>query len=240
MAEAWCFLGVFLMSPSGRYDGPVKPAKHPREDQTSEDLGPAQAGPPKGRSAKIERQTKETSIKLDLSLDGGKVSLGLDGLGFFSHMLNTMAVYAGFGLSIRASGDFWVDQHHSVEDLGLVLGQALAEALGDWSGHARFGSALVPMDEALAEVILDIGRRPYLHFEVNWPQPLTGEFELCLVEEFFRAFSNKAGLTIHLIGRHGRNSHHLCEAIFKAAGLALGRAVAPRGQDGPFSTKGAL
>jgi imidazoleglycerol-phosphate dehydratase len=241
------------MSPSGRNDRPVKPAKHDpvinNADslaQPDPDLKNAESLALPERAAKISRLTKETAIDLSLSLDGGPVSLDLEGLGFIGHMLNTLATYAGFGLTLSLKGDNFVDQHHGVEDLGLVLGLALEKALGDYTGHARFGSALVPMDESLAEVALDIGRRPYLYFEVNWPQPTSGQFELCLVEEFFRALSQKAGLTIHLIGRHGRNSHHLCEALFKAAGLALGQATKLRVSDGskgpdqPFSTKGVL
>jgi imidazoleglycerol-phosphate dehydratase len=189
----------------------------------------------------VERRTRETSIELSLSLEGGEVALeDPRALGFFGHMLNALASYAGLGLRLSLNGDPWVDLHHSVEDVGLVLGQALAQALGDYSGHARFGWALVPMDESLAEAAVDLGRRPFLHFGVEWPQPRTGDFELCLVEEFFRAFCQKAGMTLHLLGRHGRNSHHLCEALFKSVGLALGQALASRSQEGPFSTKGAL
>ncbi|MDR2387860.1 MAG: imidazoleglycerol-phosphate dehydratase HisB [Deltaproteobacteria bacterium] len=223
------------MSPSGRHDGPVNPAKHPKN--------PAPETPGlvlQVRTTRVTRKTKETDIDLSLSLGGGQVSLDFENLGFFGHMLNALATYAGFGLSLTGKGDKYVDQHHTVEDVGLVLGQALSQCLGDFDGHARFGSALVPMDEALAEAVIDLGRRPFLSFQVNWPQSQTGSFELCLVEEFFRAFSQKAGMTIHLIGRHGHNSHHLCEALFKATGLALAQATAPRDQKGPFSTKGIL
>jgi imidazoleglycerol-phosphate dehydratase len=154
-------------------------------------------------------------------------------------MLNTLAVYAGWGLTLTGTGDTNVDDHHTVEDVGLVLGEALAICLGDFSGHARFGSALVPMDEALGEAALDAGRRPYLNLEVNWPQPISGQFEMCLVQEFFQALVQKAGWTLHLTGRHGANSHHLCEAIFKATGLAAKAALAKKpGQ--VFSTKGML
>jgi imidazoleglycerol-phosphate dehydratase len=154
-------------------------------------------------------------------------------------MLRTLAVYAGWTLEIGGRGDLEVDAHHLVEDAGLVLGEALSVALGDFSGHARFGWALVPMVEALAEAALDAGRRPFLRLEAAWPQPTTGDFELCLVEEFFRALCQKAGWTLHLAARHGSNSHHLCEAVFKAAGLAARQALAER-PGGVFSTKGAL
>lgn len=190
------------------------------------------------RRAIVNRQTKETDIKLELSLDGGPIRID-SGIGFFDHMLKALATYAGWGLTLTATGDLKVDQHHTVEDVGLVLGQALAESLGDYSGHARFGSSLTPMDEALAEAAVDAGRRPFLHFAVQWPQPVCGEFEVCLVEEFWRAVCQRAGLTLHLMGRHGQNSHHLAEALFKGAGRALALALAPRA-GGVLSTKGVL
>ena len=227
------------MCPSGRHDGPVKPAKPPRTDAGAAESPPQSQAEP-NRAAKVSRQTKETQIELSLTLGGGQVALDFKSLGFFCHMLNALATYAGFGLALTVKGDMFVDWHHTVEDVGLVLGEALAQTLGDYSGHARFGWALVPMDEALAEAVVDAGRRPYLHFAVDWPQPVTGTFDLCLVEEFFRALAQKAGLTIHLTGRHGRNSHHLCEALFKAAGLALAQATARREGKGPLSTKGLL
>ena len=187
----------------------------------------------------MARKTRETDITLELSLDGGG-GVEIDtGIGFFNHMLAALAAYAGWGLKIKAEGDLEVDHHHTVEDVGLVLGDALAASLGDYSGHARFGSALTVMDEAMTEVALDAGRRPYLHFEVNWPQSVCGEFEVCLVEEFWRAVSQRGGLTLHIIGRHGRNSHHLAEAVFKGAGRALAQALAPR-PGGVLSTKGLL
>ncbi|MDR0882498.1 MAG: imidazoleglycerol-phosphate dehydratase HisB [Candidatus Adiutrix sp.] len=190
------------------------------------------------RQAQISRRTKETDIQLELSLDGGPVVIDT-GLGFFNHLLTALATYAGWGLSLKAQGDLEVDAHHTVEDVGLTLGQALAESLGDYAGHARFGAALIPMDEALAEAALDVGRRPFLHFEFQWPQPVCGHFELCLVEEFWRAVCQRGGLTLHLTGRRGRNSHHLAEAAFKCAGRALAQALAPQ-TGGPVSTKGML
>ncbi|MDR2455144.1 MAG: imidazoleglycerol-phosphate dehydratase HisB [Deltaproteobacteria bacterium] len=191
------------------------------------------------RRAAVSRKTKETDLKLELALSSGPVAIPKGFPGFFGHMLNTLATYAGWSLAIEGRGDLEVDAHHLVEDVGLVLGEALEASLGDFSGHARFGKALVPMDEALAEAALDAGHRPYLRLEAAWPQPTTGDFELCLVEEFFRALVQKAGFTLHLIGRHGQNSHHLCEAMFKAAGLAAREALAERG-GGVFSTKGVL
>ncbi len=187
--------------------------------------------------AQVARKTRETDIELSLDLAGGPVEIRT--AGFFDHLLTALASYAGWGLAIKAEGDTHVDDHHLVEDVGLVLGEALAEVLGDYSGHARFGQALIPMDDALAEVALDAGRRPFLHFEVQWPQPVCGRFEMVLLEEFWRAVCQRAGLTLHIMGRHGRNSHHLAEAIFKAAGKALAQALAPRA-GGVLSTKGML
>jgi len=191
------------------------------------------------RRAAVTRQTKETDIRLNLDLDGGAPISVNTGLGFFDHILTALGTYAGWGLLIDATGDLHVDHHHTIEDVGLVLGQAIAESLGDYSGHARFGSSLTVMDDALAEVALDLGRRPFLFFQVDWPQPTCGQFEVCLVEEFWRALSVKAGLTLHIIGRHGQNSHHLAEAIFKGAGRALSLGLARRA-GGTLSTKGKL
>jgi imidazoleglycerol-phosphate dehydratase len=175
---------------------------------------------------------------VELTLDGGPVEIET-GVGFFNHLLEALALYAGWSLKIRARGDLEVDAHHLVEDVGLVLGEALAGALGDYAGHARFGSALTVMDDALSEVAVDAGRRSYLHFQAVWPQDRSGEFEMALVEEFWRSLVGRAGLTLHIIGRHGRNSHHLAEAVFKGAGRALAQALAPR-DGGVISTKGRL
>ncbi|MDR2351953.1 MAG: imidazoleglycerol-phosphate dehydratase HisB [Deltaproteobacteria bacterium] len=190
------------------------------------------------RYSKIFRQTKETSINCDLNLDGRNINISTPS-GFFSHMLTALATYAGWGLTLEVTGDIQVDYHHTVEDTGIVLGKALSESLGDFSSHARFGSVLVPMDDALAEVALDAGRRPYLHFEAIFPQPQTRDFDFCLVEEFFRALTTHAGFTLHLTGRRGQNSHHLAEALFKGMGMACRRALAPR-EGGTLSTKGVL
>jgi imidazoleglycerol-phosphate dehydratase len=187
----------------------------------------------------VERRTLETELVCELALTPGAIEIDLNAPGFFVHMLRTLSAYAGWSLTLRGRGDVEVDAHHIVEDAGLVLGEALGLALGDFSGHARFGWALVPMDEALGEAALDAGRRPLLRLSAEWPQPTTGDFEMCLVEEFFRALCQKAGWTLHLTGRHGANSHHLCEAVFKAAGLAAKAALAERG-GGPLSIKGAL
>jgi imidazoleglycerol-phosphate dehydratase len=190
------------------------------------------------RAGLAARKSRETDIAVELALDGGTVDIET-GLGFFDHLLEALALYAGWALKIRAKGDLEIDAHHLVEDVGLVLGEALAAALGDYSGHARFGSALTVMDDALSEAAVDAGRRPYLHFQAAWPQDRCGEFEMALVEEFWRALAGRAGLALHIIGRHGRNSHHLAEAIFKGVGRALAQALAPRA-GGAFSAKGRL
>lgn len=190
------------------------------------------------RTAAVARRTKETDITLELGLDGGPVDVKT-GIGFLDHMLTALAVHGGWGLSLAVAGDTHVDAHHTVEDVGLCLGEALAQALGDYSGHARFGSCLMVMDDALAEVAVDAGRRPYLVFEADWPQPACGQLEMALLPEFWRAVCQKGGLTLHIVGRHARNSHHLAEAMFKGAGRALAQALAPRAGGAP-STKGGL
>ncbi|MDR1079518.1 MAG: imidazoleglycerol-phosphate dehydratase HisB [Deltaproteobacteria bacterium] len=191
------------------------------------------------RQARTSRSTRETEISVSIALDGGAVRIETP-CGFFTHMLTALASYAGWGLELAAEGDHHVDLHHTAEDTGLVLGDALSLALGDFSGHRRFASALVPMDDALAEAALDAGRRPFLHFEADFPQPSAGTWDFCLTEEFFRALVTRAGWTLHLTGRRGRNSHHLCEALFKATGIAAASALAPRTGTGPVSTKGVL
>lgn len=190
------------------------------------------------RTATVHRKTKETDITVALTLEGGAVTINT-GIGFFDHMLTALGFYAGFGLEITAKGDLHVDAHHTVEDVGIVLGQALAQALGDKVGITRFGSAFVPMDESLARAVLDISARPYLVYDAVMPQERIGDYDSCLTVEFLRALTLHGGLTLHMAGLYGVNAHHLTEAMFKALGLALKQAVAVRG-DGVTSTKGAL
>lgn len=190
------------------------------------------------RTATVHRKTKETDITVALTLEGGAVTINT-GIGFFDHMLTALGFYAGFGLEITAKGDLHVDAHHTVEDVGIVLGQALAQALGDKVGITRFGSAFVPMDESLARAVLDISARPYLVYDAVMPQERIGDYDSCLTVDFLRALTVHAGLTLHMAGLYGVNAHHLTEAMFKALGLALKQAVAVRG-DGVTSTKGAL
>lgn len=190
------------------------------------------------RTASITRTTKETDIALKLSLDGGAVSVST-GIGFFDHMLTALAFYAGWGLELTVKGDLQVDGHHTVEDTGIVLGQALREALGDKKGIRRFGSAFVPMDEALCFTALDFSNRPYLVFDAEMPQPMIGGYDACLTAEFMRALAMNAGLTLHQKCHYGANAHHITEGLFKSLGLAIKDAVKVEGT-GVVSTKGVL
>lgn len=190
------------------------------------------------RAAEISRQTRETDIRLTFCLEGGERQINT-GIGFFDHMLNSFAVHGGFGLSLHCEGDLYVDGHHTVEDCGIVLGQALAACLGDKSGIARFGQAFVPMDEALGFCALDISGRPYLVFDAPMPQPQCGGYDTCLTVEFMRALAVNAGLTLHLKAVYGDNAHHITEALYKALARALKQAVTETG-GGILSAKGVL
>ncbi len=190
------------------------------------------------RKAEVKRKTKETDIEITFCLDGGESDI-YSGIGFFDHMLNSMAVHGGFGLVLRCKGDLEVDAHHSVEDCGIAIGGAIAQCLGDRSGIARFGHAFVPMDEALGFCALDISGRSYLVFDVNMPQEMCGQYDTCLTEEFMRALAVNAGITLHLRSEYGKNSHHITEALFKALGRALRQAVTETGTE-VLSTKGVL
>lgn len=193
------------------------------------------------RTAAVERRTAETKICLSVQLDEPKTPLVQTGLGFFDHMLVLLGRHGFFGLQLEAQGDLEVDGHHTVEDTGICLGQALQQALGDKAGIARYGTAFVPMDEALAMVSLDISGRPYLVFEAQLPFGKVGDFDLELVEEFLRALSVHAGLTLHVRLLSGKNAHHMVEAIFKALGRALAEAMAKDSRvRGVLSTKGTL
>lgn len=190
------------------------------------------------REAKVQRKTKETDISLSLSLDGGAVDVKT-GIGFFDHMLEAFAVHGGFGLTVRARGDLEVDCHHTVEDTGIVLGKAFAEALGNKSGILRYGSFTVPMDEALAFAAVDISGRPYLVFTAQFEEERVGAFDTCMTEEFFRALAFNAGITLHIRVEYGKNVHHMIEAAFKAAAHAMNEAVRQNGK-AVLSTKGVL
>jgi len=192
------------------------------------------------RTSNRERRTAETQIKLSLDLDGGEYSAAT-GVGFLDHMLDLLARHGRLGLRVEADGDLQTGAHHTVEDVGIVFGQALDEALGDRAGIRRYGSALVPMDEALAECAIDISGRPYVAFDAELPEVSIAGFDADLAAEFFRAVANSAKLTVHLWVRSGTNAHHMIEASFKAFARALRVAVSIDPEEsGVPSTKGTL
>jgi len=196
-----------------------------------------------GRRAERRRATKETRIEVSLDLDGTGSTSVTTGLPFFDHMVDQLGRHAGFDLVVRAEGDLEIDSHHTVEDVGIVLGGCLAEALGDKAGIRRFASVLVPLDEALIEVALDVSGRPFLAYDVPFAPDTPGlgapPFDPQLAEEFWRAFATAGGLTLHVRRKEGRNTHHVVEAVFKAVARALRDAVRVEGGGVP-STKGAL
>jgi imidazoleglycerol-phosphate dehydratase len=195
-----------------------------------------------GRTATITRTTSETDISLTLNLDGSGAAEIDTGIGFLDHMLTALARHALFDLTIRAAGDLQIDCHHTTEDVGIVLGRAFAQAIGDKRGIRRSGHALVPMDEALAEVAVDISGRPFLAWQVPFERHRIGEMDTDLFEEFFRAFAMNAAITLHVMHRAGHNAHHVAEACFKATARALRSAAEPdaRAAGTIPSTKGAL
>jgi imidazoleglycerol-phosphate dehydratase len=194
------------------------------------------------RSATITRKTKETEISVTALLDGAGAADVQTGVGFFDHMLDQIARHSLIDLTIRAKGDRHVDDHHTVEDVGIGLGQAVAKALGDKRGIVRYSDCLLPMDETLTRVALDISARPFLVFKVDFPTEKIGAFDTSLVREFFQALAVHAGLTLHIETLYGANSHHIAESCFKGVARALGAAVAidPRQTERVPSTKGAL
>lgn len=193
------------------------------------------------RTATIQRRTTETDVQVSVNLDGGNVRAAT-GVPFFDHMLDQLARHGGLGLDVHATGDLEIDAHHTVEDVGIALGDALTEALGDKRGIARYGDATVPMEECLARVALDISGRPLLVYDAAIEAEAIGQFDVGLTEEFLQAFCRSGGLTLHVTLHYGRNAHHAVEAIFKALARALGSAVAidPRAPDTIPSTKGSL
>jgi imidazoleglycerol-phosphate dehydratase len=192
-----------------------------------------------GRTSHQERETKETQITLDLALDGTGEASASTGIPFFDHMLEQLGKHGGFDLTIEAKGDLEVDTHHTIEDVGIVFGTALAEALGDKAGVRRFASALVPLDEALVQVGLDLSGRPFLVYDVDPVSEHIGTFDPQLAEEFWRAVVIAAGITLHMRSLSGRNGHHVIEASFKGVARALRDAVKIEGTGVP-STKGTL
>jgi len=192
------------------------------------------------RTASKERKTQETQIRLELDLDGGEAAIST-GVGFLDHMLELLARHGRLGLQVEASGDLETGAHHTTEDVGIVLGQALDAALGDRAGIRRYGSALVPMDESLGECAIDISGRPYCAFDADLPATSIAGFDTELAEEFFRAIANSGKLTLHIWVRSGTNAHHMIEAAFKAFARALREAVSiDPGEKGVPSTKGTL
>jgi imidazoleglycerol-phosphate dehydratase len=193
------------------------------------------------RNAKIKRKTKETEIELSIELDGkGDYKVNTPA-SFLNHMLELFSRHGLFDLTVDASGDTEVDLHHTTEDIGICLGDGVAEALGDKAGIKRYGTASVPMDEALATAVVDLSGRPYLVYEVNFGSNKVGDFDVELFEEFFRAFADHAQANVHIVIHHGKNAHHMAEACFKAFARALSEAVKidPR-IEGVLSTKGKL
>lgn len=194
------------------------------------------------RTASVKRDTLETQISVSLDLDGkGKASLKT-GVPFLEHMLDQVARHGMLDLDINASGDLHIDAHHTVEDVGITLGQAFAKAVGDKKGLRRYGHAYVPLDEALSRVVIDFSGRPGLEYHVSYPRAMIGEFDVDLLKEFFQGFVNHAAVTLHIDNLRGANAHHIAETIFKAFGRALRVAVEmdPRMQDVVPSTKGSL
>lgn len=194
------------------------------------------------RNAAINRETTETDISLSLDLDGSGEYTIDTGIGFLDHMLTHIAKHGIFDLSVEASGDYEVDDHHTVEDVGICLGQAISEAVGDKVGITRYGSFLCPLDEALVGVALDLSGRPYLNCDLNLRASKVGQFDTELVEEFFRAVAANSRMTLHVFTQYGTNSHHIIEAAFKAFGRALDEATSfdPRREGDLPSTKGTL
>lgn len=191
------------------------------------------------RKAVIERNTKETQIRLSLTLEGEGKFEGTSGIGFFDHMLTLLCGHSGMDLTLHAHGDLEVDNHHTVEDIGIALGEALKKALGDKKGIARYGCFFCPMDEALSRVVLDLSGRPYLVFDVEIPVERIGTFETEMTREFFLAFADHAMMNLHMATLYGINGHHIVESLFKATGHALKQAVTIEGT-GILSTKGVL
>ncbi|MEM9618489.1 MAG: imidazoleglycerol-phosphate dehydratase HisB [Pseudomonadota bacterium] len=194
------------------------------------------------RAATVERKTRETDIFVAVELDGAGEYDVETGIGFFDHMLEAFAKHSMIDLKVRAEGDLHIDMHHTVEDVGIVMGQAVAKALGDCAGIRRFAQAYIPMDETLSRAAIDISKRPYLVWKVAFPRPKIGDMDTELFKEWFHAFAMNAGLCVHIENLYGENCHHIVESCFKALARAFRDAyeIDPRAGDGAPSTKGAL
>ena len=194
------------------------------------------------RSARVSRQTKETTIRVEVNLDGTGAAQLATGLPFLDHMLDQVARHGLIDLTVQAEGDLHIDAHHTVEDIGITLGQAFDQAVGDKKGITRYGHAYVPLDEALSRVVIDFSGRPGLEYHVDFPRARVGEFDVDLLHEFFQGFANHALVTLHVDCLRGKNAHHNAETVFKAFGRALRMAleIDPRAADTVPSTKGSL
>ena len=194
------------------------------------------------RQGKVERVTKETSISVEVNLDGGGIAKVNSGIGFLDHMLESFAKHSAIDLRLTAKGDLHVDMHHTVEDAGICIGQAIRQALGDFSGLRRFGQALIPMDETLSRAVIDLSNRPYLVWHVKLVRPKLGEMDTELFKEWFHAFAMNAGACVHMATLYGENTHHIVESCYKALARALRQAIEvdPRLGGGAASTKGSL
>jgi imidazoleglycerol-phosphate dehydratase len=195
-----------------------------------------------GRQGKVERKTKETQIAVSVDLDGSGRSEISTGIGFLDHMLDQLSRHSLIDLTVKAKGDLHIDFHHTTEDTGICIGEAVAKALGDRTGIRRWGEATVPMDETLTRVALDASNRPYLIWKVNFSKPKLGEMDTELFKEWFQAFAQNAGLTLHIENLYGENNHHIVESCFKGLARALRQAIEidPRKSDAVPSTKGVL
>jgi imidazoleglycerol-phosphate dehydratase len=192
------------------------------------------------RCGEVVRKTKETDISVNVDINGkGKADIST-GVGFFDHMLTALSVHSGISMTVRVKGDLEVDCHHTIEDTGIALGQALGQALGAKSGIVRYGTAYIPMDEALAMASLDLSNRPFLVFNCDFTNQSCGDYDLCMTEEFFRAFAFNSGMTLHINLLYGSNDHHKCEAVYKAVAHALKVAVQENTDGSTLSTKGVL
>ncbi|NIR84695.1 MAG: imidazoleglycerol-phosphate dehydratase HisB [Gammaproteobacteria bacterium] len=203
---------------------------------------PSAPGPTVGRTAEVQRNTRETQISVRLDVDGRGAARLATGVAFLEHMLDQVARHGAFDLDVEAAGDLHIDAHHTVEDVGIALGQAVARVAGDKRGLRRYGHAYVPLDEALSRVVVDLSGRPLLHYEVSYPRARIGDFDVDLIHEFFQGFCNHAQVTLHVDNLRGRNAHHIAETLFKAFGRALRMAleIDPRLREEVASTKGTL
>ena len=229
----------------GHFLTKISPVPEPIEDPFDNAIGlepkPANSTMAKLRTATVDRATNETQISLSLNVDGSGQAQINTGVGFFDHMLELFTKHGAFDLTVAAAGDLQVDQHHTVEDVGICLGQAFDEALGEKQGIRRYGYFSLPMDEALANVAIDFGGRPYFVFNADIPSPKIGNFDSELVAEFWQAFTSNARCNLHINVPYGRNSHHICEAIFKSTARAARVAVeSDHRLTGVPSTKGSL